>query len=111
MAYATGLLPEVQSVLEQNGIDWKRATSATIKHDVKGVTTEITVTLLALAPESRSNPWLQAALDHVDTLLQAGRITSEDAKALKTRYLECRTPSVTATTVLNWLHSEMSRRS
>ncbi len=50
MALATRLLPEVQSVLEQNGIDCKRATSVTLKHDVRGAVTEITVTLLALAP-------------------------------------------------------------
>lgn len=48
---AVSLLPEIQAILEHNGIDWKRATSVEVKHDVEGAVTAVTVTLFALAPE------------------------------------------------------------
>lgn len=51
MAIAKTILSEVQAVLEHNGIDWRRATSVDLHHDVKGAVTQITVTLLALKPE------------------------------------------------------------
>jgi hypothetical protein len=45
------LLPEVRSILERNGIDMNRCTSVDIHHDVRGKTTEINVTLLAIHPD------------------------------------------------------------
>jgi hypothetical protein len=52
--FATNMLPEMQKILEDNGIDVNRCIDASVRHCPKDGFTEITVTLLALKPEDRS---------------------------------------------------------
>lgn len=47
---ANTITPQMKALLEENGIDVTRCTDATVHHSPGGAVTEITVTLLALAP-------------------------------------------------------------
>lgn len=41
---------QLKSLLEENGIDWRRCTALTVTHNVDDRVTKITVTMFAKAP-------------------------------------------------------------
>lgn len=53
---ARHITPEMQTILEHNGIDWRRVAKCKISHSATGVVTMITVKLYALDPNEESDP-------------------------------------------------------
>lgn len=53
---ARTITPEMQAILEHNGIDWQRVAKCKITHAAEGVVTTITVTMFALDPNEQPDP-------------------------------------------------------